>query len=329
MYEAGLVINGIDAAMNIKNYTTRCDVTMGIIGLETEINEPWRVSSNDILAHLADFADNGVIDNPIASIYAWPGLGNSFSEEYNGFPLPENNLNILAQFFDINGDGQYNPDRGDYPAYFVPVCEDGPSDVAIPLPTEMIFFPYALSPNGAEGEADLQVNMTAFRFGCEESDAVINNTLFLGYRMAYLYPERMDDTYVGFFLDGDIGCPIDDYVGLFPDRNTVYFYNADDQDDDCLSTDGFGENPPMVSVDLLRGPLNEVGVELGLSTMMPLTNAAISPTAPLATTDYNTANELRNYLMARRLIFPALGKQGPRSGTEITYRLMNGAALGF
>lgn len=301
MYEVGLFVSGFDPAGNLKTYTTRgAEVESGIIGLDAEIASPWRVTSEQVAAHLADFADNGSIDDPIPAIYAWPGRGNPNFEEYNGYPLDLTDGGTVGQFWDVDLDGIYDPSQGDYPVYDTQGCGSSAT-----VPTEMLLYPFALSAVGSDDFKSIQVYLTAFRFGCEEEEGTLNNSLFLSYRMT-LFPLEtgagsLDSTYVGFFLDGDIGCYADDYVGTFPLRNSVYFYNADPIDSNCDPIEGFGENPAVVSVDLLRGPLNASGDEIGLTSVMPLTNASVSPGQPVATTDYTNPVGLRNYLTGRWL----------------------------
>lgn len=301
MYEVGLFVSGFDPAGNLKTYTTRgAEVESGIIGVDATITAPWRVTSEQVAAHLADFADNGSIDNPIPAIYAWPGLGNPNFEAYNGYPLNFPAGNTGGQFWDEDLDGIYDPSQGDYPVYFTQGC--GSSAL---VPTEMLLYPFALSAIGSDDFKSIQVYLTAFRLGCEEEEGTVNNSLFLRYRTTLLPLETgaddLEDTYVGFFLDGDIGCYADDYVGTFPLRSSVYFYNADPFDSNCDPVEGFGANPPVVGVDLLRGPLSTNGDEIGLTSVMPLTNASVSPGQPLATTDYANPVGLRNYLTGQWL----------------------------
>ena len=302
MYEVGLLISGFDPLGSLKTYTTRgAEVESGIIGIDTEITSPWRITSDQVAAHLADLADNGIVDNPITAIYAWPGRGNPNFEQYNGYPLDLSEGGTVGAFWDEDQDGIYDPARGDYPVYVTQGCGNS----SLVVPTEMLLYPFALSAIGSDDFQSIQVYLTAFRFGCEEEEGTLNNSLFLSYRMT-LFPletgaGNLDNSYVGFFLDGDIGCYADDYVGTFPLRNSVYFYNADPFDSNCDPIEGFGANPAVVGVDLLRGPLNAMGDEIGLTSVMPLTNASVSPGQPVATTDYTNPIGLRNYLMGQWL----------------------------
>jgi len=68
-------------------------------------NRHWKVHSATIYKFIADEVLN---DAEKAEIYDWPGKGNPFIEI--------GSLNQeLAPFIDVDGDGIYNPDNGDYP----------------------------------------------------------------------------------------------------------------------------------------------------------------------------------------------------------------------
>ena len=53
----------------------------------------WQVKGTVVTALLADYNDNGVIDNPIdTSLLLWPGRGNAYSFAINGLQLPDQDL---------------------------------------------------------------------------------------------------------------------------------------------------------------------------------------------------------------------------------------------
>ena len=52
-------------------------------------NRLWEVIGQEILQHLSDFQDNGIIDDPIPNIYGYPGKANPHFESIHGFPLPD------------------------------------------------------------------------------------------------------------------------------------------------------------------------------------------------------------------------------------------------
>lgn len=291
IYDVGLLIGGLDPGGNLKTYSLRGNtVSAAITGIDAEIIDPWRVTSDQVAAHLADFEDNGIIDNPIDAIFAWPARGNAFSEQYNGFEIISDNMVTYADFWDQDANGVYNPDQGDYPVLFVRGCGEEPL-----VPSEMLVYPFTLSPNGAEGPDDFQVFMTAFRFGCEEAESVINNSFFLSYKINNRTIEPLNDAFFGYWIDGDIGCFSDDYLGVDPDRFATYFYNSSATDGTCNPGGSFGNVPPVVGVDLLRGPLNISGEEEPLRSVMPVFNSSVGA-IPAGATGYQNPVELYNYL---------------------------------
>ena len=137
---AGLWVAGIDPAGNLKGaiHTDESDFQPGLIDPITkqhiDFNKIWRVSREEILAHLEDFRDNQRIDDPISSIYEWPGRNNAHFQDYNGFDIPPDM--DLAPFWDNNGNDIYEPDDGDYPILYTKGCH-------IPnFADEMLWFAY-------------------------------------------------------------------------------------------------------------------------------------------------------------------------------------------
>lgn len=298
LFESGLLIGGIDANDELVLYTTRgASLEAGIRDLGVEVGSPWLVTGEQIAAHLADFNDNGVVDDPIFDIFAWPGTASAFSEEYNGFPLwDQGNIYRMAGFWDQTFNGSYTPQVGDYPIVFVRGCLDQEPRT---IPAEMLFIPIQL--RDANEQLIFDVLLTAFRFGCEEEDSVIGNTIFLHYQIINVSGSSFDDMYIGYWADGDLGCFTDDYFGVFPDRNTMYFYNARPEDADCefVNDDRFAGTPAALAIDLLRGPLDETGVEVPLSKIMPIYNGSVIQSVPPATTEPVTIQEYYRYLSGR------------------------------
>lgn len=279
--------SGIDPAGNLFLNAP----TYGPTPASTILDKVFQVSGEDIQAHLADFEDNGVIDNPIISIYSWPGRGNPFFSDYNdGLELPANAYG-LAPFWDIDGDGLYNPMEGDYPVIEIRGC----NEVAI-IPGQLYWCAYNLF-DPLDNEEVFEVQLSAFTFSCEEEHP-LNNAILANYKTIYIANEPLDSSYWGLFNDFDLGCPFDDYVGSFPERQLAYFYNSDNMDENCSGLTGFGANPPAVGVDIFRGPLAQIDgqiQELPLSSIIAYYNAGATPTPP-GTTDPATVIEYYNYL---------------------------------
>jgi hypothetical protein len=65
------------------------------------------------------------------------------------------------------------------------------------------------------------------------------------------------NTYFGFFTDGALGDPYDDYVGCDVNRGLAYYYNGDNLDLDNSGYKGYGSSPPAVGVDFFEGPYQD------------------------------------------------------------------------
>jgi hypothetical protein len=279
--------SGIDPAGNLFLNAP----TYGTVVGSTVMDKVFQVSGEDIQAHIADFEDNGTIDSPVPSIFGWPGRGNPFFPEYNdGLELPITTYG-LAPYWDVDGDGIYNPMEGDYPIVEIRGC----NNTSI-IPGQLYWCVYTLF-DPFSNEDRLGVQLSVFTFSCEEEHP-LNNTILANYKTLYTADEPLDSSYWGLFTDFDLGCPFDDYIGSFPERNLAFCYNSDNMDEDCSGVSGFGANPPAVGVDIFRGPLAVVDdqiEELPLSSIMAYYNGAAATTPP-ATTDPSTLPEFYNYL---------------------------------
>ncbi|MEL6972825.1 MAG: hypothetical protein AAFO02_21850, partial [Bacteroidota bacterium] len=135
-----------------------------------------------------------------------------------------NNLQGLADFWDQDFDGTYEPDEGDYPIIGLRTCLDQqPQSV----PDEMIFWIYndngnAHRESGSARAIQMEIQAQAFAYQTNDD---LNNMTFQRYRLINRGIERLDSTYFGLWVDADLGCYTDDYVGCDIDRSMAYYYN--------------------------------------------------------------------------------------------------------
>lgn len=263
-------------------------------------------------------------------VRGWPATGNPFFRDIHGFDLP-NTAQGLAGFYDVTPDGIYDPSTGDFPIIEIRGCELN-LDVTIDraLPDEMVFWIYndAGGPHTASmGQPiRMEVQVQAFAY---ESDNELNNMTFQRYKLINRAVAPIDSTFFAMWVDPDLGCALDDYVGCDVDRAFAYTYNADPFDENCLGAFGYQSEVPIVGVDYFRGPLGpknidtvvivdpddptqldtviefsnpgigEVGdtvIELGMSSFTYYNNPGSEPTPEGATTDPNGPTEFYNYL---------------------------------
>ncbi|MDO8366597.1 MAG: T9SS type A sorting domain-containing protein [Saprospiraceae bacterium] len=263
-----LWVGGFDPGVNLKiacemnEPVLKSDWQGGFRGVANS-GKVWKVTLEQIQAHLSDYQDNGVIDNPIPEIFSWPGNGNSFSELHNGFSMDSVHY-YHAPFYEVfSSDGMYNPEKGDYPAG--PDLNDYPAP-----PKEIVFAPFY--DNGQNKltkgfGTDMDAHLFAFTLDCQEEDFVKNTIFFEFGGLHNSGTDRLDSLHWGIYADFDIGNPNDDYLGCVIEENSemVYCYNADTLDDNMI-----GVNPPAIALMSFDGPFNEYFETIPMSNFMPI-----------------------------------------------------------
>jgi len=292
IFAAALWIGGVDGAGNLKvaAQTYRQDGDdfwpgpIGPDGTTDQLtcknwDEHFKVLGEDIDNLVADFLgdDNGdgepdriVDEDPAESILKWPARGNSDPNIANILPPNQD----MAPFYDEDGDGLYNPYKGDIPIIGVVGCEANSLDDAV-YADQMIWWVYNdignihTATNG--DQIGMEIQALAFAF---ETNNDINNMSFYKYTLLNKATIQLNDTYIGQWVDPDLGCWNDDYVGCIVDESLGIVYNGDSQDDfSCAQgVNGYGDEIPMLGVDYFRGPKDAAGVELGMSSFVYYNN---------------------------------------------------------
>ena len=156
----------------------------------------------------------------------------------------------LAPFVDVNNDGVYNPlSDGDYPKI---------------KGTEMLFF--ILNDNrihtetGAE-KLEVEIHVSAYTYDDGTNTEVLDNTLFVNYKIFNRSNFTYTNTYLGTWTDFDIGGPMDDYVGSFPNLSAYYGYNGDDYDEGSSGALGYEDKLAAQGVVILGGPFKDADGE--------------------------------------------------------------------
>lgn len=218
-------------------------------------NKIWKVEKQDIFDHIADFQDNGVIDDPIPSIFAWPGNNNDFCFDYNFFFLPFSPQE-WAPFYDKNNNDKYEPDLGEYPH----------PDNVIPnlIPEEISWTVFNDNTTHLESFGEpllVEIQLTSWNFDCLDNHA-LEYSLFTSHKIINRSQQDIDSLYVGLWVDFDNGCPLDDYIGCSPENDGFLVYNSDELDgqsspNDCGGVNTYGYNPPAQSVAFLNKKLDK------------------------------------------------------------------------
>jgi hypothetical protein len=237
----------------------------------------WEVFDYEIQQHIADFAEDGIINNVIPNIFGYPGNNNLFFENFHGFSLPYSSHG-LAPFFDNDNDGNYNPSAGDYP------LPESVHPNAIPSHLIWGIFNDAGVNHTQTGAAALnaEIHQTIWSFNCADN-VILNNTVFTSHKIINRDSSPLDSMFIGNWSDMDIGCYTDDYLGSIPEMNTYYWYNEDPIDGTTGSNCSgnyptFGDNPPVQAVTILNQEIdnfiyyanNSLGITYLISPQTPL-----------------------------------------------------------
>ncbi|MFM2136190.1 MAG: hypothetical protein RL021_1590 [Bacteroidota bacterium] len=220
-------------------------VTAGITPDEcSKYDRHWKVSKSEVKAFVDYYRANGTVDpNTPDAIKEWPAMGDP----------AKNQAMYLAPFNDVDSDGVYDWQNGDYPGFNLsttPQCGD------VLYGDQTIWWVFNDDGNNAPHDETgslfrigVEIQAQAFAFATNDE---INNMTFYRYKIINRSSQTLYDTYFGAWVDPDLGNYLDDYVGCDVKRGFGYCYNGDADDDGSL---GYGVNPPAVGVDFFEGPL--------------------------------------------------------------------------
>ncbi|MCB9233809.1 MAG: T9SS type A sorting domain-containing protein [Bacteroidia bacterium] len=195
----------------------------------------YRITKAEIDAFRAEFLANGSADmSNYPNVEKWPTEGTD----------SEGNTVNLAPFFDLNGNLRYEPEYGEYPN--ITPCEGGGTpDLAVW---------WVINDKGdvhteTGGEAiGLEIQMMAFAFSTSNE---VNNMTFYKYTVINKSTLSLNQTYMGQWVDADVGFYSDDYVGCDTNRGLGFAFNGLTND---AGPTGYGLNPPALGVDFFQGP---------------------------------------------------------------------------
>lgn len=205
-------------------------------------------------------------------------------KDWPGNPIDGNTKQswYIAPYVDVDGDGSYNPENGDYPYYdfdndLCPWTEKNRALAAegrLPQTMETqnnistggimadqvlkgdatlwwIFNDKGAAHTESKGSAiGLEIRAQAFGFATTDE---LNNMTFYSYEIINRSTYELTETYFSQWVDPDLGYSKDDYVGCDVERGLGYCYNGTAVDGNGLNTE-YGANPPAVGVDFFQGP---------------------------------------------------------------------------
>ena len=301
-----------------------------------DVCEDWDrffvVKGEDVLRHIAAYDESirtGIpmnCDSIPDGVKYWPGRGNPFFNENFDFPLPDQNL---GSFWDEDGDG-YDPCSGDFPIIDIRGCAPADRKAARELvPDEMVFWVYNDNggPHRLSQATAIQMEVQVQSFAYATNDE-INDMSFYRFKLINRASDDIRDCYFAMWVDADLGCFEDDYIGCDVERSMAYVYNEDAADGapgtSCPGgVETYGFDVPILGIDYFRGPRGpkvfcgenpdgtkilcdpEQGsgeqdtlVELGMTSFLYQNNGGVG-TPPEATTDPEIDFEFYNILQGR------------------------------
>ena len=179
----------------------------------------WKVSRKDIDYHIRNFMySNYAIPQDILD---WPALGNPYNFSQD----------CLAPFHDVNNDGIYNAEDGDYPHIR--------GDQAI----------YAIAHDQGEKyylEKEIGLELHAMIYAFDSSRSELQNSIFAHYTILNKSSHDYTDFKIGVNLNDALGTKYSNYIGCDTSLNMFYVYKEDNNDEN-----GFGVNPPAFGVVFL------------------------------------------------------------------------------
>lgn len=172
----------------------------------------------------------------------------------------------LAPFYDFDAgaageaaNATYEPQNGDYPHYDLNREVDCRKSRLVTLFGDKTLW-WIFNDKGnvhteTQGEPiGMEIRAQAFAFATNDA---VNDMTFYNYQLINRGSQTLFDTYFAKWVDPDLGCNSDDYVGCDVSRGLGFCYNGDNFDESCSGQEGYGANPPAIGVDFFEGPYQD------------------------------------------------------------------------
>lgn len=257
LFAASLWIGGTDAAgqMRVAAQTYRQDgydfwpgpLTQGKAEIDNTVCDNWNKMYVITKAEIDKFRATGEMSPAIKN---WPALGNA-PKDIDGNDIDAALFNgkeiYAAPFVDANNNLIYDP------------ASPGSSGADYPLIKGDQAVYWIINDKGnvhtATQGQPIGVELHIMAFAFTTSNAV-NNMTFYDQLVINRSSLTLTNTYMGQWVDADLGYYKDDFVGCDTARGLGYVWNSDNDDN---LPNGYGANPPSVGVDFFQGPLADPG----------------------------------------------------------------------
>ncbi len=198
----------------------------------------WKVRRSDV--NYYNSVTGHTVANTPPSILYWPGSGNTYACGKDGAHLDV--TGDMAPFVDRDGDGRYEPLKGDYPAFqgeqalWWVFSDNGPTHSqtkGAPLKVELHGLAYAFKRN-----------------------TLIDDVVYYDYTVVNKSAENYHDLRLALWSDAELGYYMDDFIGFDSSRRMGIVYNATMNDGITAGNppNSYGTHPPIVGTTFVRLP---------------------------------------------------------------------------
>lgn len=218
----------------------------------------WVISRKMVEQHVAwaqnpqNYPDYQIPD----AIRNWPAHGD----------VSKGQAYYLAPFYDFQSgapgktsNATYEPENGDYPHYDLKREIDCRKNRLVTLFGDKTFW-WVFNDKGnvhSQTQGDpigMEIRAQAFAFATNDA---VNDMTFYNYQLINRGSQTLTKTHFAQWVDPDLGCNNDDYVGCDVSRGLGFAYNGDNFDEDCAGASGYGAGPPAIGVDFFEGPYQD------------------------------------------------------------------------
>ncbi len=204
----------------------------------------WKVDKSTINKFIElSKAGQDVSGSAYETIVGWPARGNGANTKgATGTALSLDDRNTYAPFVDLNNDGYYQPQSGEYPQIsgdqFIWWVVNDAGNVKQQTQTAAM---------------GIEVQNSAFAYATQD---FLNNSSFYNYRVINRGALTIDSTYIAVWDDCDLGYYHDDFIGCDTARGLGIMYNGTTADgtEAGYPVNSYGANPPQIGVDFFQGP---------------------------------------------------------------------------
>lgn len=173
------------------------------------------------------------------SILQWPGRNNPY---FDLFELPEDIE--LAPFFDVMGDGIYDPTEGDHPSI--------DPEIACHWADEMVWWVMndeTEHKHTSTEAAGIEIGVLSYAF--DSPNYLLAHSTYVQYTIRNKGKWNYDDFYFGIFLDFLLGEMSNDVMGCLPAENMAYVYQGSFPD---AGSEGYGDETVLLGTKILEAP---------------------------------------------------------------------------